>query len=104
VADGDGTEEYDRHDIELRDVAAAGERYNPSDDRPCLVVSYNCIDRANATYTAGRHVSARLPVSCLVLFEDGTVDVSELAPTEREWVRYESARFGGNEIDFAGVE
>jgi hypothetical protein len=95
---------YDRHDIELRDVAPPTDDRCPDDmDRGCLVVSYNAVHRPNASYTEGRHVSARLPVECLALFEDGTIDVADLDASEREWVRDASARYG-NTIDFDGTE
>jgi hypothetical protein len=96
--------DYRRHDIELRDVASPTDDRCPDDmDRGCLVVSYNAIRDANATYTEGRHVSARLPVECLVLFEDGTVEVGDLSADERAWVQRASAEYS-NEIDFAGTD
>jgi len=91
-ADGGTESEYRRHDIELRDVR---------EDH--ILVSYNAILDCNATYTEGRHVSSKLPRECLVLFEDGTLDVSELSEDEREWLQFESEQMS-NEIDFAGTE
>lgn len=82
----------DRHDIALRDVRD-GE----------LVVSYNHIVRKNSSYTAGRHVSSRLPVECLEVFDGGTVAVSELTDEERQWLTAESAA-RSNTIDFEGVD
>jgi hypothetical protein len=100
AADASG---YDRHDIELRDVADADDARCPDDMDGCLVVSYNAIRRANATYTEGRHVSARLPTECLVLFEGGVIDVAALDATERAWLQAAS-RERSNEIDFSGTE
>jgi len=91
-ADGGTEPEYRRHDIELRDVR---------EDH--ILVSYNAILDCNATYTEGRHVHSKLPRECLVLFEDGTLDVSELSDDEREWLQFESEQMS-NEIDFAGTE
>jgi len=92
---------YRRHDIELRDIATPDDARCPDDmTRGCLVVSYNAIRDANATYTEGRHVSARLPVECLALFEGGTLSVADLTPDERAWV--EAASDG--QIDFSGTE
>lgn len=85
------TTDLDRHDIELRDIRDGQ-----------LVVSYNAVDRANDSYTAGRHVSTRLPLWCLVVFDDGTVDVADLDDSEREWLAAESAA-RSNPIDFDGV-
>jgi hypothetical protein len=93
--------EYHRHDIELRDIATPDDARCPDDmTRGCLVVSYNVARDPNSTYTEGRHVSARLPVECLVLFEDGTLSVGELSADEREWVTAAS----DGRIDFAGTE
>jgi len=83
--------EYRRHDIELRDV---------QDNQ--LVVSYNAIKDSASNYTEARHVSTKLPVVCLVLFDGGTVDVSDLSTEERLWIEYESQQ--SNEIDFSGTE
>lgn len=83
--------ELDRHDLELRDVR---------DGR--LVVSYNAVNRENETFTIGRHVSSRLPLECLVLFDGGSIDVSDLTDEERRWVASESASMS-NPIDFEGV-
>jgi hypothetical protein len=91
-----------RHDIELRDVADADDPRNPT-DVPVLVASYNAVTKPNASYTAGRHVSTRLPVECLELFDGGTIDVTDLTAEERAWLQAES-RALSNEIDFAGVE
>jgi len=82
---------YDRHDINLRDIRD-GE----------LVVSYNAIDRSYSSATFGRHVSSRLPLACLTLFDDGTLAVDELTDEERAWITSESAA-RSNEIDFDGV-
>jgi len=96
--------DYRRHDIELRDIAPPTDDRCPDDmTRGCLVVSYNAIHDANATYTEGRHVSTRLPVECLALFEDGTIDVGDLTADEREWLQAASSEHS-NEIDFAGTE
>jgi len=83
--------DYRRHDIRLRDI-----------DGDELVVSYRTINDG-ATYTEGRHVSSRLPVECLVLFDDGRLPVDELTAEERAWIQSESAA-RSNEIDFAGTE
>jgi hypothetical protein len=91
-ADGGEQSEYRRHDIELRDVRDGH-----------LLVSYNVINDANATYTESRHISTKLPVECLVLFEDGTIDVSDLTADERAWLQAESDLLS-NKIDFAGTE
>ena len=94
----------DRHDIELRDIAAPYDDRCPDDcHRGALVVSYNTVRDHNATYTEARYVSARLPVECLALFEGGTIDVADLTDEERDWLQSASADLG-NEIDFAGVD
>jgi len=82
----------ERHDISLRDVRDGK-----------LVVTYNHMV-SNTSYTGGRHVSARLPVECLCLFDGGTLDVSDLSATEREWLQAASAECGANEIDFEGFQ
>jgi hypothetical protein len=93
--------DYRRHDIELRDIATPDDARCPDDmTRGCLVVSYNAIRDANSTYQEGRHVSARLPVECLALFEDGTLAVAELDADERAWLEAASE----DRIDFAGTE
>lgn len=79
------------HDIRLRDI-----RNNE------LVVSYRQI-KEGRSYTAGRHVSTRLPVECIVLFDDGTVDVCDLTDEERQWLTAESSA-RSNPIDFEGVD
>lgn len=98
------TDPTTRHDIELRDIAPPTDDRCPDDlTRGCLVVTYNAVHEPNATYTEGRHVSTRLPVECLVLFEDGTIEVSDLSADERDWLQTESARYS-NTIDFAATE
>jgi len=94
--------EYHRHDLELRDVADRGDARCPDDMAGCLVVSYNAVSR-NRTYSESRHVSSRLPMACLTLFDGGTVDVTDLSPADREWIQSESALYS-NEIDFSGTE
>lgn len=55
-----------------------------------LVTTLNEVDsNANGDVFA-RHVSARLPLGALTLFEDGTVDVADLSDGERAWIRAES--------------
>lgn len=98
----DSGSDYRRHDIELRDVADADDPRCPDDMAGCLVVTYNAIRDTNATYTEGRHVSARLPTEYLFLFDGGTIDVSDLSDTERSMLRRSSAAWS-NEIDFGGV-
>ena len=85
-------EALDTHDVRLRDIRD-GE----------LVVTYTAINQTNRSYTEGRHVSARLPVECLVVFTDGVAEVSDLTAEEREWLQAESAA-RSNTIDFAGTE
>lgn len=94
---------YDRHDIELRAIADADDPRCPDGLDGCLVVSYNASHRPNTTYSEGRYVSTRLPRDCLVLFDDGTIDVAELSDTARAWLRAESAAWS-NEIDFQGTD
>jgi len=83
--------ETTRHDIHLRDIQD-GE----------LVVSYTHMAE-NSSYQGGLHVSSRLPIECLALFDGGTVDVSDLSGKEREWVTFESGE-RSNEIDFEGFQ
>jgi len=75
------------HDIRLRDIRG-GE----------LVVTYTHMAEGHS-YTAGRHVSARLPVECLTIFTEGVVVTDE----ERQWLTAESAA-RSNTIDFDGVD
>lgn len=97
-------DDYRRHDIILRDVASPDDKHCPDGmERGCLVVTYCAINDENPTFTESRHVSARLPVECLVLFDGGTLDVGELSADERAWVQAASAE-RSNEIDFAGTE
>jgi len=92
-----------RHDIELRDVVSSDHPQCPDTLDGCLVVSYHAVNDMNATYTEARTVSARLPVECLCLFDDGTLDPAALSADERDWLRYESGRHS-NEIDFEATE
>ena len=91
------------HCLRLRNIVDADSKYCPDDMDGCLVVSYDSVYDANATYTEGRHVSARLPTWCIVFFEDGIVDVSELSDSTKAVIR-ESSRVYGNEIDFEATE
>jgi len=79
------------HDIRLRDIRA-GE----------LVVTYTHMAEGSS-YTAGRHVSSRLPVECLTLFNEGVVEVCDLTDEERQWLTAESSA-RSNTIDFDGVD
>jgi hypothetical protein len=101
--DTDAAAVYDRHDIELRDIADADDPRCPDEMHGCLVVSYNTSHTLNATYSEGRHVSTRLPLACLAVFDDGVVDVTDLSAFQRAWLRAESAAYS-NEIDFSGTD
>lgn len=94
---------YDRHDLELRDVADSDDPRCPDTLDGCLVVSYVTKHTANATYTEIRDVSTRLPVECLVVFDDGAVDVTDLSREERAWLAAESDAHS-NQIDFEGTK
>lgn len=96
--------EYKTHQIYLRDVAPPTDGRCPNDmDLGALVVTYEAVLENNCSYTEGRYVSARLPVECLVLFEDGVIDPTALSADERDWLQAAS-REHGNEIDFAGTK
>ena len=82
------TDNLDRHDIVLRDIRE-GE----------AVVSYRAT-KSNRSAQVVRHVSARLPVECLTLFDGGVVDVADLTAEEQAWLEAESTP---NTIDFEGV-
>lgn len=94
---------YDKDALVLRDVADADDARCPDTLDGCLVVSYSVTYTPNATWTELRDVSTRLPTECLVLFDDGSVPVSDLSDDEKAWVRAESAAHS-NEVDFAGAE
>jgi|GEM_PF-5222082 len=79
-------DDSNRHDIELRDVRDGQ-----------LIASYNHVEHGR-TFTEAYHASVRLPMECLTLFEDGTVDVAELTEEERAWLHYEDEK-----IDFGGA-
>lgn len=97
-------DDYETHDIVLRDIATPDDGRCPDDlTRGCLVVTYRVTNEANKTYTEARAVSSRLPVECLVLFDDGRVPVADLSADERAWLQAESGAHS-NEIDFAGTE
>jgi len=83
--------ETTRHDIHLRDIQG-GE----------LVVSYTHMVQG-FSYQGVLHVSSRLPIECLALFDGGVVDVSDLSDEEREWLTFESGE-RSNEIDFEGFQ
>lgn len=78
--------EYDRHDIELRDVRDGQ-----------LVVSYNRV-RTNRTMVEAIHVSDRLPLATLALFDGPTADIEALTADERAWIEAEARA-----IAFEGV-
>lgn len=65
-------------------------------------MSYRAV-ATNPTATMARHVSTRLPLSCLALFETGRLAVEGLDEHDREWLAAESAMYG-NAIDFEGVQ
>lgn len=76
-----------RHDLELRDVR---------DGR--LVVSYNRVTHGRS-HTEGAHVSDRLPLACLALFDgEGAIDVADLSAEERAWVEFEGDRIAFEEV------
>jgi len=83
-------------------VAGIDDGRNPKHSNPCLVVSYNHVAEGR-NYSTARHVSTRLPIECLALFDGGTIDVADLTDEERQWLTAESAALS-NEIDFAGVD
>lgn len=91
----EASDTYEDHRIILRDISDG--------ETPHLVAEYVAINQTNRSYTEGRHVSTRLPVECLVLFDGGSVDVADLSAEERAWLRAESGA-RSNEIDFEGTE
>lgn len=95
--------DYDRHDIILRDVADATDPRCPDTLDGCIVVSYRTTHRPNSTFTESRAVSTRLPREMLALFDGGVLPVDELDSDERAWLRVESDRHS-NAIDFNGTE
>jgi len=97
------TDDYDRHDIILRDVTDADDPRCPDTLNGCLVVSYLTIHRPNSTFTEVREVSTRLPRELLALFDGGVLPVDGLDADERAWLRAESDRHS-NTIDFEGTE
>lgn len=97
------TDDLSENCIRLRDVADADDARCPDEIAGCLIVSYDSTLNLNASYTEGRAVSARLPTWCLVFFEDGCIDVSDLDVSTRAVIRKASAVYG-NEIDFAGTK
>lgn len=98
VADGGG--EYDRHDIRLRDVVQNGESKCPDDMDTALVATYDATYKPSSTFTEARSVSVRLPFECIVLFDDGVIEINDLTETERAWLRAES----DGSIDFEGTK
>ena len=94
------TTDYDRHDIRLRDVVQHGDPKCPDDMASALVVTYDATYKPNSTFTEARSVSARLPFECILLLDDGVIDIDELSATERAWLRAES----DGSIDFEGTE
>jgi hypothetical protein len=96
--------DYTRHGIRLRDIARPDDDRCPDGmDRDCLVVSYDATHKPDDSYTEARAVSTRLPVECLVLFDDGWIDVAELSADERAWLESASAEHS-NRIDFEGTK